>query len=75
MEREFLTRAFAVVKDLELRRIAAIRSVVAAFAEAYKYALSPHTAASASILSPESPRHTQFSVLAHWRFTSDDARP
>ena len=36
VERDFLTRAFAVVKDLELRRIAAIRSVVAAFVETYK---------------------------------------
>ena len=58
MEREFLTRAFAVVKDLELRRIAAIRSVVAAFVEAYKYALSSYTAACASILIPASPQHT-----------------
>ena len=55
MEREFLTRAFAVVKDLELRRIAAIRSVVVAFVEAYKYALFPYIAACISALIPESP--------------------
>lgn len=37
-ERAFLTRAFSSVKDLELRRIAAVKDVIAAFAEAYKCA-------------------------------------
>ena len=37
-ERAFLTRAFKTVKDLELRRIAAVKDVTAAFAEAYKCA-------------------------------------
>ena len=36
VERDFLTRAFATVKDLELQRIAVIKDVIAAFAEAYR---------------------------------------
>ena len=35
-EREFLTRAFARVKELELQRTAAIKDVISAFVVAYK---------------------------------------
>ncbi len=35
-------RAFTIVKDLELRRVAAIKDVITAFAEAYKCAPQSH---------------------------------
>ena len=42
VERDFLRRAFATVKDLELQRIAAIKDVIAAFAEAYRCTKGSH---------------------------------
>ena len=42
VERDFLRRAFATVKDLELRRIAAIKDVIVAFAEAYRCTKGSH---------------------------------